>query len=903
MAHDVFISYSSHDKQAADAVVAALEAAGMPCWIAPRNIHPGVEWSQAIVEAIRASRLLLLVFTDHSNQSPQVLREIERAVSLRVPIIPFRLENVPLTPSMEYFISVAHWMDALTSPLENHLPALIAAARERMAPQAPGAGLASTAAAPKPDPFAPAPVHTSVAPPAVLGGNLPSALTPIIGRESEVGEVGRLLATTRLLTLVGIGGCGKSRLALEAAHSVDPAQYLDGAWLVELGSLSEPELVDDTVADALHLTASGHLAEDLREKRLLLVLDNCEHLLGACATLVEHLLKTCPHLRILATSREPFNLGAEQVWRVPSLALPDPRRSDTAERVLQSPAVRFFVQRAQFRNPRFAVTDANARAVAEICRRLDGIPLALELAAARVRALPVEQVAQRLEDQFRLLAGGDRTALPQHQTLRAMMDWSFQLLDDGERAVLRRLSVFGGGWSLEAAEAICPDGEDGTVPEEAIETWEILDYLSQLVDKSLVALDEPNADEEPSTTLNYRLLETVRAYAREKLREAGEEADWRARHARYFRDLALEGEEAASGPENTRWQARVTAERDNLRLALDELLARGAAADLEAARDAARMALALIPFWARVGAHREARGYLEKCLVNEERIGDMSLRAHLHRAAGWFAYLEQDHAAAEAVLTRALALYQEQEDRAGEAAAMNYRALVEQAQGRLPEARESYGKCLRLARDAGEESRAGDVLSNLGLLHIDEGEYAAARVCLEEAHDLFERQGDTRRTAGALCNLANLALKEGAWSDAREWAEQSLRLFTSIAHRMGMVFSRINLAEAAGPLGDHAAALRHVREALLLCRDADLTREVPHLLELRASSLEATGQPEEALFSLEAAAVLRGGSAPPERREAAERLAAGLAEGRAEQIRSYAASVSLEEIFARVSNP
>ncbi|HVK06758.1 MAG TPA: tetratricopeptide repeat protein, partial [Armatimonadaceae bacterium] len=714
------------------------------------------------------------------------------------------------------------------------------------------------------------------------------------------------------------GGCGKSRLALEVARGVSPADYPDGAWLVELGSLAEPELVEETVASALGVPASAaaRMAEALRDRRMLVVLDNCEHLLGAAAPLAERLLKACPHVRILATSREPFNVGVERTWRVPSLSLPDPRRSATATQVAQSAAVRFFAQRAQQRNPRFSLTDANAAVVAHICRRLDGIPLALELAAARVKALPVEQLSQRLDDQFRLLAGGDRTALPQHQTLRALMDWSFQLLNDPEKALLRRLSVFGGGCTLESAEVVCADGADGTVPEEAIEMWEVLDYLSQLVDKSLAIMEEFPADGGAYAPPRYRLMETVRAYAREKLREAGEEDEWRRRHGRYFRDVVLGA--AAEGPpggvaEQAEWQARLLADRDNLRVALDGLLAADGAAEPEAAEDAARVALGLIPFWARLGAHGEARGYLEKCLAREGEIGDAPRRAHLRRAVGWFSYLQGDHAAAESVLLEARSLYQEQGDAAGESSVLNHLALTAQAQGRLPEARENYGQCLQLARDAGEERRAGDALSNMGLLHIEEGTYAEARACLEEARAIFERMGDRMRTAGTLCNLSNLALKEGAWAEARAYSEESLGLFAEIDHRLGRVFSLINLTEAAAPLGDHAGALGYVRDALVLCQEVEMAQHVPLLLELAAVSQEATGDPEGALVSLGVAARLRreGAAANPagdavdaaEAADLAWRLEEALGPERAASARERAARTRPEEIFAVPSNP
>jgi non-specific serine/threonine protein kinase len=351
--------------------------------------------------------------------------------------------------------------------------------------------------------------------------NLPLPVTSFIGREREIDEVKRLLATTRLLTLTGAGGCGKTRLALEVAADALGA-YPDGVWLVELAALADPRsalvpaLVPWAVASAVGArerpgsTVTDSLVDHLRTRTLLLVLDNCEHVVGAAAQLVDALLRSCPGLRILATSREALGSAGETTWRVPSLAAP-PRSAAgelPLEHLTRYEAVRLFVDRARAALPGFAVTDQSAPALAEICRRLDGIPLAIELAAARVRVFSVEQIAARLDDRFRLLTAGQRTAMPRRRTLRATVDWSYALLSEPERALLRRLSVFAGGWAFEAAEAVAAG--DGIHP------YAVLDLLAQLVDKSLVIAEELRG------AVRYRLLETIRQYARDRLPEAGE---------------------------------------------------------------------------------------------------------------------------------------------------------------------------------------------------------------------------------------------------------------------------------------------------------------------------------------------------------------------------------------------
>ncbi len=399
-----------------------------------------------------------------------------------------------------------------------------------------------------------------------LPHNLPLQLTSFVGREQELGEVAALLGAHRLLTLTGPGGTGKTRLALQAAADALEA-YPDGVWLAELAALAGPALVPQAVAAAVGAREEpgrplgATLTDALRPKRVLVLLDNCEHLLDACARLADTLLRACPHVRVLATSREALGTAGETTWRVPSLALPDPDRLGPLEQVTHYDAVRLFTDRAVAVQPAFRVTAANAPAVARICARLDGIPLALELAAARIRLLPPAQLLGRLEDRFRLLTGGSRTALERHQTLRAAVVWSHALLREPERALFARLAVFAGGWTLEAAEAVCT--RDAGDAGDGLAAGEVLGFLSGLVDKSLVQA------ETSGEAARYHLLETIRLFAWERLRDAGAAEAARDRHAAWCLALA-EGWTAAGTHFPGAPEARLArAEHANVRAALE----------------------------------------------------------------------------------------------------------------------------------------------------------------------------------------------------------------------------------------------------------------------------------------------------------------------------------------------
>jgi predicted ATPase/class 3 adenylate cyclase len=460
--------------------------------------------------------------------------------------------------------------------------------------------------------------------------NLPAQLTSFIGREKEIAEIKKALSEHRLVTLTGSGGAGKTRLSLQVTEDVLDS-FPNGIWLVELAPLTEPSLIPQTILSAAGIQAQqGYLAMErlidfLREKTSLLVLDNCEHLLEACARLVETLLNAAPNLRVLASSREALGVKGEQAWRIPSLSTPDIKYLPPFEQLLQYESVRLFIDRALLVQPHFVLTNENAPTVAKICQRLDGIPLAIELAAARLRMLSVEQVAARLDDRFRLLTGGTRTALPRQQTLRALIDWSYDLLSEDERTLLCRLAVFSGGWVLEAAEQVCSGGN--------IKTDDVLDLLDHLVDKSLVVVDVGQNQE-----TRYRTMETIRQYAREKLSERGESAPNRTRHLAYFLKLVRDIEPGLRGPQQVELLNRMEKDIDNLRAALEWSQDSDPESGLQ-------MASMLKWFWHFCGLFEEGTVWLEGVLAFSKESGiaiDPLLKARSLSVLAWLSFWSGD---------------------------------------------------------------------------------------------------------------------------------------------------------------------------------------------------------------------------------------------------------------------
>lgn len=642
-----------------------------------------------------------------------------------------------------------------------------------------------------------------------LANNLPVQWTSFIGREKEIEEVRSLLAKTRLLTLTGSGGCGKTRLALQVAAELIEG-YSDGVWLVELGALSDPAFVPQQVATALGLreapgrTLVQTVTDYLLPKAALLLLDNCEHLIEACTPLVDTLLRTCPHLRILATSREALRITGEQIYRTPSLSTPDQASLPKEQRALAGvvskyAAVRLFVDRAQLQRSDFVLTHQNITAVAELCSRLDGIPLAIELAAARVKMLSVEQIAARVADRFRLLTGGSRTALPRQQTLRAAMDWSYDLLSESERRLLNRLSVFAGGWRLESVEQVC--GEEGVEEE-------VLDLLSGLVDKSLVFSEE----EEGAT--RYRLLETVRQYSREWLGKTEEEAEFRDRHQAFFLALAEEAVPHLTGPEQGVWLERLEAEHDNLRAALEWC-------QTEQGRTEAglRLAGSLWRFWWTRGYLSEGRKQLMALLSHPGGQDRTRARANALIGAGVLASTQGDNEVARTLYDESLTIFREADNPGGMALALSGLGNLAYVQGDNANARAHYEQCLAIQQEMGASYGIANSLNSLGNVACSQGDYAAAQSYLEESLAIFREVGNPGGMALALRNLGNVAFAQGDYAAAQSYQKESLAIFRELDDLRGTADSLSNLGNAAYAQGDYEVARAYGEESLAISRE------------------------------------------------------------------------------------
>ncbi len=720
--------------------------------------------------------------------------------------------------------------------------------------------------------------------------NLPRQLTTFVGRERQLSEAKRLLASSPLLTLTGPGGVGKTRIALQLADDL-LGELNDGAWLVDLGVLTDPDFLAPAVAASLGLAEQpgrpllATILDHLHGRELLLVLDNCEHVVAESAELADGLLRASPSLRIVATSREALGIAGEAVFPLPSLGLPDQDRSLPLDELSAFEAIRLFADRAAAVLPTFELTASNAPAVAQICRRLDGIPLALELAAARVRTLSVEQIAARLDDRFRLLAGGSRAAVPRHQALRAAVDWSFDLLSEPERATWRRLSVFAGGFTLEAAEAICAG--------EGVDEADVLDLLSRLVEKSLVV------SEAMVSEARFRLLETVRQYAREKLMGSGEAADALRRHRDWFLRVVSRiepqfygGSHAGSGIDE------LDREHDNLRAALEW------SAD-EPGEAAAGLPLAagLWRFWETRGHVVEGRSWLER-LLTASSDAPLPVRSSALTGAGVLAYLQGDYDAAFAFHEESLILHRQVGNPQSIAYAANNLANVAVQQGDYGRARSLYEESLALARGAGDTPGSAIALINLADVLARQGELEEARSLFEESIATFREQGNSWGMAFALDSFGVVARRHGDHASARTFHGQAKEISQGLGDERGLARALAHLAEVAGLEGDVAGAAKLHRESLAIRQGLGDLPGIATGLEKLAEVLSAEA-PDTAGQLLGRAEALRQSiraPTPAEARAECERclgqLAAVLGVERLEAMRSEGRRQGTEELLA-----
>jgi predicted ATPase/DNA-binding CsgD family transcriptional regulator len=640
--------------------------------------------------------------------------------------------------------------------------------------------------------------------------NLPLQLSSLVGRERERTEAGTLLAERRLLTLTGPGGSGKTRLALAVANDATE-RFEDGVWWVALAALSDPELVPQAVASVLDVRErpgqplTEALADHLASMDTLLILDNCEHLVEACERLAGALLYACPKVRILSTSRESLGVAGETVLLVPPLSLPGPGHPPTPKELGRYEAVRLFVERAASATPIFELTERNAPDVALLCRDLDGIPLAIELAAARTKVLSAKQISSRLAENFRLLKSTSRTADPRQQTLAATLEWSHELLSEPERAVFRRLSVFAGGFTLEAAESICAGGD--------IEVDDVLELLTRLVDKSIVSVVEDGAAE-----ARYRLLEILRQYALEKLVEADEAEGARWRHARYYLALAEEAEPELSGAQEGIWLERLEAEHGNLRAAL------GWSLDGGDNGLGLRLAGVLGGFWYKRGYLSEGRRWLERELAASGAASAIE-RATALDQAGWIALYQGDLESSVTLLEEGLHLFRELEHEPGVAA-----SLAKLGHAVLHEDDRDYLARLckeaeRLRKTFTDRPAVGELLVFLGMVALYDGDLERAITLLEESLDLFnslesephvapDREGIELSTAIDLVAgqaqeyLWLTIMEQGDHGRAVALLEEELRLSLELGNKPKISYCLLGLAAVAALHKQPARAVR-----------------------------------------------------------------------------------------------
>lgn len=686
---------------------------------------------------------------------------------------------------------------------------------------------------------------------------LPCALTELVGRQAQVHQIVEELRSARLLTLTGTGGVGKTRLALAVAEEI-AEEYPDGVFFVDLAPLSDPALIAQTVAGALAIREEGGrgllstLQEHLQTRTLLLFIDNCEHLLDGCARLAQTLLGHCRGLSILATSRQALGLTGEVAWRVPSMLTPavswlgsrdGPLQKDWVSLLGEYESVELFVRRARAARPSFAMSAENAEAIAQICVQLDGIPLAIELAAARLRSLSVGEIQRRLDDRFRLLTGGSRTALPRQQTLRGLMDWSYDLLSAEERDLLRRLSIFAGSWTLEAAEKVCGgaslQGEHG----EGIEERDLLDLLASLIEKSLVVA------ETTEVRTRYRLLETVRQYSWERLVESGESEWVSERHQAYYLEFATVAKPELTGPAQAVWMELMEREHDNVRQALE----RGSQATalriiaevwnfwfLRGHFSEGRQRLASVlagdaareptPTRARIlcgagalawsqGDYQEARTLQEESLALSRKWEDRSGMAASLRSLGMIAYVQCDYAMAHTFFADSLTLFRDEQDKRGAAASIGNLGNVAYVQGDYTSAQTRYEESLALQREVGNTRGIAASLNNLGIVAYEQGDYESARRFYAESLPLYEELGDRVGIAFSLVNLGNIFIDQGDYLSARPLIEASLKLRRELGDRRGIASSLNSMSNVAYEQRDYALARTLLEESLHLCQD------------------------------------------------------------------------------------
>ncbi|HMS32447.1 MAG TPA: tetratricopeptide repeat protein [Ignavibacteria bacterium] len=674
--------------------------------------------------------------------------------------------------------------------------------------------------------------------------NLPVQLTSFIGREKDISAIKEILKSTRLLTLTGPGGTGKTRLSLQvAAEQID--EFNNGVWLVEFASLRDPVLVAVAIAGALGVAGQpgeetmDSLQNFLKKKEMLIVMDNCEHLIDACADIAEKMLKNSPGLKIIATSREGLRSSGESIYRVLSLDHPDPESVNSPVELSQYEAVRLFIERAIAVNPEFRVTNQNAPSLAQICYQLDGIPLAIELAAARIKILSVEKILEKLNDRFRLLTGGKRTALPRQQTLRALIDWSYDLLSEKEKILLQRLSVFSGGWNLTAAETICP--ADG------MECYDVLDTHSNLSDKSLISTTEI------SGSIRFYMLQTIRQYAMEKLEYDDE---LKRNHFHYFMNTADQAQMHIKGLDQTGWLKSVDADSDNIRSAIQW--------SMDKYPDEGCMLISkMIDYWDIKGYFREAYQTSINMIVTGG-IKEKLPRANVLYCAGLMAQNMGMVSEAEKLTGESLSIFRECNDRTGIGKCVSILGVASSTDpGRGNETRAYYDEAISIFKDSdlkrdyavslynmsyiymieGDQEKALQyrmealniykglndnhqialIMSSLGVFELRRKNYDKATSYTEESLAISNENGDKYLITINLINLGNIYIAQKEYDKAMSLLKDSILILKEYGYQSNMIVALMFLGEAALMTGDYEKSINCFKESLSICNDTGNT--------------------------------------------------------------------------------
>jgi len=690
--------------------------------------------------------------------------------------------------------------------------------------------------------------------------NLPTQLTSFVGRERELAESKSRLEGARLLTLIGPGGTGKTRLSIQLGLQLIP-YFKDGVWLVEFAPISDPSLIIQTITSVFDIgevpgvPLKTLLHDFLREKQLLLILDNCEHLVEASAKVVDELLHVAPNIKIIVSSREALGINGETVYRVPSLSLPD-QDEVTKEAAIGYEAVQLFVERASAANRKFQLTDENASFVAQICSRLDGIPLAIELAASRITVFSPEQVAKRLDDRFKLLTGGSRTALPRQQTLRALIDWSYDLLSQDERALLRRLSVFAGGWTFEAAETICNNVD-------------VFEHLPQLVNKSLVTVNDEG--DEP----RYFLLETIRQYARDKLLENGEGEGTRSRHFTYYLAMAETAfPEMLTREKDLYWAEKLETEYDNLRAAVDWGLAHDPIATMRLIRSLTY--LFVVTNYYGEGHHwgEEALKHVKsltdkgKVLTEEENLYKARLLASMSTMSLTMGDTRKTLMEAE----ESTSLLRTLGDTRTLAQTLSFHMAGKLVTGNFDEAVAAMHEALELAESLNDKHISAGVLGAASFveLYVNK-DYAKSDALREEASELFREYG-SRWSYGIMAyGFGNMLTLQKQFGKAREKYQIAMQVMQEIKSSRNIIMIKSDLAHILRQEGNYIEAIPAYHETIKAWQRMGQRSAVAHQLECLAFIAKAIERPDKAARLLGAAEALRQkinmDMTPPEREE------------------------------------